>query len=677
MATTPDITSRLGLLLPNADHYLQDDVQRLIDTFNLLDVLVVKRDQTTGKIADDQLSDVIAKLTAGKLDASTMPASVVQKGTGGKIDAAVLPNIAIVQSFNAPDQSTMLALAANRGDIVVRQDTGRTFMLAQLPATTLGNWCELTATNVSSINGQTGAITGIAASGNNSDITGFTKKINFAAGARGSDATTNDGFITKQQFDAQVQNIGAGGYIGETWWHPTRLQLPDGTVPSDGQQIQTASQVYPEFVAQIVAGKWPVVTDSLWLSNPANRGCYTYDSASDVLRVPDLNGVQPGSLTAPFLRGGTQQDIAGNVVKGGVPNIKGNTGSCDNEMIYGGIKPPFYAFGTSKRGSLNDDTGGILGFDASLVSDVYQDGLTEVRPNFVSGCIVIRVATKAANQGSVDMLALQADVAALKAAAEATNADIGYAIVNFPTLTQGARLVQPNPFGPHTPVICQVQLFDPTSNQWFSTGYGFNYGANNSGGQHGSFALYSPGEGIVVYGGKGSIAGATYSVPANIELSKDLTSAACRVMIWSVGNNISKLKKMSEIDPALVAEFKSPARPTGLRTIWTRTATETGVTGKQFTLTESILGKTIYIGNLNNFSSTGILIPAVKPPHLTALTTPTGVAATSWEIFLTMSDSVGYRMQLNNDGTQLYLANATTNANAIVAIYVDDYTPVS
>lgn len=86
MALVDQKTPRLGLLLPNADNFLQDDVERLIQSFDLLDVLVVTRDQTTGKIADDQLSEVIARLDAqGKIATSALPSSVVQKGADGNI----------------------------------------------------------------------------------------------------------------------------------------------------------------------------------------------------------------------------------------------------------------------------------------------------------------------------------------------------------------------------------------------------------------------------------------------------------------------------------------------------------------------------------------------------------------------------------------------------------------
>lgn len=113
MAVVDDKTPRLGLLLPFTDNFLQDDVERLRDTFGLLDVLVVTRDKTTGKIADDMLSAVIAKLDAqGKLLTAQIPSSVVQKGPDGKIDASLMPSIAVgdnVYEYNYVKEDVMEA----------------------------------------------------------------------------------------------------------------------------------------------------------------------------------------------------------------------------------------------------------------------------------------------------------------------------------------------------------------------------------------------------------------------------------------------------------------------------------------------------------------------------------------------------------------------------------------
>lgn len=52
-------------------------------------------------------------------------------------------NIGTAATFVVASQAAMLALAAKRGDVAVRTDITKSFVLTQTPATTLGNWQEL------------------------------------------------------------------------------------------------------------------------------------------------------------------------------------------------------------------------------------------------------------------------------------------------------------------------------------------------------------------------------------------------------------------------------------------------------------------------------------------------------------------------------------------------------
>ncbi|MBX3536425.1 MAG: hypothetical protein KF735_02205 [Chelatococcus sp.] len=84
--------------------------------------------------------------------------------SSGKIGESCLPALAITDTFEVVNQTAMLALTAERGDIAVRSDLNKTFILKQSPASTLANWVELrTPTDVVlSVAGLTGAITGSA-----------------------------------------------------------------------------------------------------------------------------------------------------------------------------------------------------------------------------------------------------------------------------------------------------------------------------------------------------------------------------------------------------------------------------------------------------------------------------------------------------------------------------------
>ena len=80
--------------------------------------------------------------------------------SSGKIDAGQLPAIAITDTFIADNQSAMLSLTAETGDVAVRTDLNKSFILKAQPATTLSNWQELlTPTSpVQSVAGKTGAV---------------------------------------------------------------------------------------------------------------------------------------------------------------------------------------------------------------------------------------------------------------------------------------------------------------------------------------------------------------------------------------------------------------------------------------------------------------------------------------------------------------------------------------
>ncbi len=79
----------------------------------------------------------------------------------GKLTQAQIPAIAISDTFVVASQAAMLALTAEVGDVAVRTDLNKTFILRLDGASTLGNWQELlTPTDaVSSVNGQTGTVT--------------------------------------------------------------------------------------------------------------------------------------------------------------------------------------------------------------------------------------------------------------------------------------------------------------------------------------------------------------------------------------------------------------------------------------------------------------------------------------------------------------------------------------
>ncbi len=89
-----------------------------------------------------------------------VPNGVATLDAGGKIPSSQLPPVAISETFVVNSQSSMLALVAERGDIAVRPDLNKTFILRLEPATVLANWQEILtpADGVLSVNGLTGPV---------------------------------------------------------------------------------------------------------------------------------------------------------------------------------------------------------------------------------------------------------------------------------------------------------------------------------------------------------------------------------------------------------------------------------------------------------------------------------------------------------------------------------------
>lgn len=116
---------------------------------------------TAADIPELTLSKISDAGTAAAKDFGTAEGNVPVLGAGGKLSEAVIPAIAITDTFVVDSQSAMLALGAQQGDVAVRTDVNKTFILKVAPATTLANWVELeTPTDaVTSVNGLIGAVT--------------------------------------------------------------------------------------------------------------------------------------------------------------------------------------------------------------------------------------------------------------------------------------------------------------------------------------------------------------------------------------------------------------------------------------------------------------------------------------------------------------------------------------
>ena len=98
--------------------------------------------------------------TAASKDTGTSSGNVPVLDSNGKLADSVIPAVAITDTYEAASQTAMLGLNAQKGDICIRSDLNKSFVLQTVPASTLGNWKELkTPTDaVLSVNAKTGAV---------------------------------------------------------------------------------------------------------------------------------------------------------------------------------------------------------------------------------------------------------------------------------------------------------------------------------------------------------------------------------------------------------------------------------------------------------------------------------------------------------------------------------------
>lgn len=332
------------------------------------------------------------------------------------------------------------------------------------------------------------------------------------------------------------------GFLGQIDWQEMRTALEPGTAPRDGQEVDQTG-IFADLYAKALAGKLPTCTEAEWQADPLNRGCYVLESSPGKMRLPDDNGVQPGSLKVPVKVGdGGDATTAGTMGGSELPNLKHTTkGYAILGLLSENSDPD--ALIQVKRGTINNYGSAVAGaaygadmdIDASRYNPIYKDGVTEVRTNRQHGCWTVRYAAKATNGGSIDALALATAIAAgdaeLLAKIIATNARIDYALISPETNPAlGSRTVFENPFGNNTPVICVCEIFHVTLQKWTTTPW--IYSSPNS---YGMISSYSQGEGIVMTCGKAAFVTISLNCGASQEFTTNYTTVSpVRIHVWKI-----------------------------------------------------------------------------------------------------------------------------------------------
>lgn len=419
-------TDRFKLDLPNEANTLKHDVARLIDSFNTLDEKAAKLDDD-GHVSLDQLPDTIAKLTgAGFIKDEQIPTKVPLMDANGKLSISNIPEQALMTVFDAPSEVMMLELdpAPTIGDVCnITTTPFKQYLLVKADPTNRDSWRELPARAVTSVNGISGDVT-VAAAGVNNDITSLTALSGPLT--LGGEGISDYDAVTVKQLRASNGNAGGANmtgvmnnFIGAVeWFNGLRPNYPSGYIPADGQYVERAEA--PDLWHAIDTGMLLSVTDTEWLTGKAgtvngvvinspaiHRGKYSKGGAAGTcpdksvtgawFRMPDLNGLQTGSVSGVFLRGsGNRPEITGSLANSSLPNITGQInlhGSEKASIISGAsgaltgssVHPGVYrtpADLTEASNATAQSFGGVT-FDASKSSGVY--GHQEIYPIGTNG----------------------------------------------------------------------------------------------------------------------------------------------------------------------------------------------------------------------------------------------------------------------------------------------------
>jgi hypothetical protein len=214
--------------------------------------------------------------------------------------------------------------------------------------------------------------------------------------------------------------------VGTPSWWPSRVAIPAGQIPLDGQVVSRAT--FPDLAAMVIAGTLPVVAEAAWQSDPMQRGMYTLGDGSTTIRVPDMNGKSAGSLGAVFRRGDGEMSAGTNglIQRDALQNI---TAAFELRRLISGTAPLTLATQAASPGAavVSADTGAgrdriVATMDAPLSStlvtiDASRVARTaaETRSMNVTGVWTVHAFGAVVNPGSVDAAQLASDLAALQA----------------------------------------------------------------------------------------------------------------------------------------------------------------------------------------------------------------------------------------------------------------------
>jgi hypothetical protein len=219
-------------------------------------------------------------------------------GSDGKLFSTQLPSITITDTFVVGSQAAMLALTAETGDVAVRTDVNKSFILKGSDPAVLANWQELlTPTSaVTSVFGRNGAVTAQNGDYTTALVTETTnKRYQTDIQQAYNDATSS----IQSQLNAKEPSISAPGTTGSYWrGNKTWATLDTSVIPENGALFYTDARARA----------------AVSLTTTGTSGAATYSSSTGVLNIPNYSTGVGGSGTTNYVPKFTAASTLGNSV---------------------------------------------------------------------------------------------------------------------------------------------------------------------------------------------------------------------------------------------------------------------------------------------------------------------------------------------------------------------------
>ncbi|EKN6067754.1 phage tail fiber protein [Yersinia enterocolitica] len=454
-----------------------------------------------------------SKVEADKAAASAGASKVSETNSkASEVSANASKNAAFISETTATQKATDAAVSETNAKASENR--------AILEASKLGNMNDLAAA-IESVDPVTYKIT-------------FKGQLNLkSAGVNDLDAVT-----VKQLKEA------GGTPVGVPMWIPSRAAQTDGYIFGDGQLLSRA--MFPDWWGLIAAGKLPVVSDSLWLSDAKYHGSYSTGDGSTTFRAPDYNGMQGGFNGAPFFRGDGFNRKAGEILGDAIRDIVGDFGNIGAKtniayplgMNGSGVFTRVIETGYTPNATaqqLIDGSTQRLQFKASNVvpTDI------ENRPVTLTGVWMIRAFGSVVNSGNLDAAHMASQIADLmsrveqleKPAAKPHKFIIMYmhGTQAVPaTISSGYTNTWASPW-PDREIACRAEVL--YNGEWGEAGFASNAGTGSS--SYGVKAFTRMNK-IKLWTGNQGLLGVTAVAGGAWDITALITSIQFRIVVWTI-----------------------------------------------------------------------------------------------------------------------------------------------